>query len=289
MNFRTLLAALATAAAMAGAGPGLAATSPAKPAVKPMQPVAAQAAPAAAPAEEAKADEKPYILGPDDVLDIQVLGRTDFNVRPKIAQDGTIQLPFIGSLSAGNMTTKELAEKIRKELVDKGYFTNPILSVEIVGFSSRYVTVLGEIVRPGQVPVDRPLRLSDILARVGGARDTAAEYLEVRTEDGKVRKWSVKELAKGDPSQDPYIQPGDKIFAPKAELFFVSGAVNQPGTQPYDSELTVRQAIARAGGLNALGSDKSVKVTHKDGTRGKLKLQDKIQPGDVIVIGERLF
>ena len=51
----------------------------------------------------------------------------------------------------------------------------------------------------------------------------------------------------------------------------------------------VAEAIAKGGGLTDIGSDRGVKVTHKDGRVEKLDLDGRIAPGDVIVIGERLF
>ena len=48
-------------------------------------------------------------------------------------------------------------------------------------------------------------------------------------------------------------------------------------------------AVAKAGGLTDVGSEKGIKVTHKDGKVEKPGMQGKILPGDVIVVGERLF
>jgi hypothetical protein len=53
--------------------------------------------------------------------------------------------------------------------------------------------------------------------------------------------------------------------------------------------MTLRMAIGRGGGLTDIGTDKGVKVTHADGKVDRPGLNDKIAPGDVIVIGERLF
>jgi polysaccharide export outer membrane protein len=277
MSVRALLATVMAAAALClTASPALAAAA---------QPAAAQ--PAAAP--DPNGADQPYILGPEDIIDVQVLGRTDFNARPKIAQDGTILLPFIGSTPAANRTTKQLGEEISKLLSEKGYFTNPIVSVEVSGYASRYVTVLGDVIKPGLVPVDRPMHLSELLARVGGVRDTASEFLTVRTARNEERRWSVIELAKGDPANDPWVSPGDKIFAPKAETFYISGEVRAPSAYPLETGMTLRTAIARAGGLTPLGSGGGAKVTHKGGAKGKLKPEDMIAAGDVIVIGEKLF
>ena len=111
----------------------------------------------------------------------------------------------------------------------------------------------------------------------------------LRPESGPERRLSITSLATGDASQDPVVTPGDKIFSPMAEVFYVSGQVKTPGSYPVLAGMTLRMAIAKGGGLTDIGSDRGVKVTHKDGNVEKLDLDGKIAPGDVIVIGERLF
>ena len=253
--------------------------------------VLAQPAPAdqAASAAPAGVSDASYILGPEDVVEVDVIGRADFKAKAKIGQDGNIQLPYIGAVKAANMTSNDLAAEVKKALQAGGYFTNPIMQVDIVEYASRYVTVLGEVNKPGLVPVSRPSHLSDILAQVGGVRDTAADYVTLTPGKGSQRRLAIADLATGGDAADPLIAPGDKVFAPKAEFFYISGQVKAPGTYPLTVDMTLRQAIARGGGLTDLGSDKGVKVTHKGGKPLKVKLDEKIAAGDVIVVGERLF
>lgn len=244
--------------------------------------------PASAPATSALAKQG-YILGSEDVIEVEVLGQSDFKVRAPIGEDGTIKLPYIGSIQAAGKTTDQLSGDISQALISGGYFAHPILSVEIVAYASRYVTVLGEVTSPGLVPIDRPYHLSEILARVGGVRTDSADYLILRPQDGPERRYLISALATGDEAQDPMVSPGDRIFAPVAELFYISGEVKTPGAYPMTTGMTLRMAIGRGGGLTDIGTYRGVKVTHKDGKVDRPGLDDKIAPGDVIVVGERLF
>jgi polysaccharide biosynthesis/export protein len=249
---------------------------------------AAPADPSVAPPASATT-QTPYILGPQDVVEIEVLGQSDFKVRAPIGSDGTIKLPYIGSVTASGKTSDQLSADISQALVAGGYFAHPILSVEIVGFASRYVTVLGDVGSPGLVPIDRPYHLSEILARVGGVRADAADYVILRPQDGPEHQYLVSALITGDESQDPMVAPGDRIFSPTAQLFYISGEVKTPGAFPITTGMTLRMAIGRGGGLTDIGTDHGVKVTHSDGKIDHPGLDDKIGPGDVIVVGERLF
>lgn len=229
-----------------------------------------------------------YVLGRDDVIEVSLLGRNDFGGRARVQADGTIQLPFIGKIAALDHTTAELSDTIRKALQAGGFFSDPVVVVEVSGYASRYVVVLGQVGTPGLVPMNRPYRVSEVVARVGGVRETGADYLVVTSVSGEERKLRVSELATGGPDKDPFVKPGDKIFAPQAESFYIYGKVNSPGAFNLTSQMTVRMAIARGGGLAEGGSDKKIDVT-RDGKKVKVKIDDPVKAGDVLVVGEKLF
>jgi polysaccharide export outer membrane protein len=240
------------------------------------------------PSGIAESASSAYVLGRDDVIEVGLLGRNDFGGRARVQADGTIQLPFVGKLKAADRTTAELADIIRKALQTGGFFADPVVTIEVVGYASRYVTVLGAVGAPGLVPINRPYHLSEILARVGGVRDGGADYIMVRSETGVEKRYLVRDLSTGAIDKDPMVAPGDKIFAPPAEIFYIYGKVNAPGAYALQTGLTVRQAIAKAGGLAESGSDKKIDVT-RGGKKVKLDPSKDVEPGDVLVVGERLF
>ena len=235
------------------------------------------------------APDQGYILGPQDVVEVDVLGQADFKVRAPIGSDGSIELPYVGKVMAANKTTSQLSDDISHALETGGFYSHPILSVQIVAYASRYVTVLGQVGTPGLVPIDRSYHLSEILARVGGLKEDAADYVIVRTPGGPERRYLVSALATGGDNQDPLVPPGDKIFSPRAAVFYISGQVKAPGAYPMITGMTLRMAIGRGGGLTDLGTDHGVKVRDTGGKIVSLGLDDQIAAGEVIVVGERLF
>jgi len=254
-------------------------------------PLAVQAdaqTPAVASAAPTGGPDQSYILGPDDVVQVEVLGRDDFKIQARITQQGTIQLRYIGAVPAANRTTTQLAQDVTNALQAGGYFAHPVVSVDIISYASRYVTVLGQVDHPGLVPIDRNYRVSEVLAKVGGVAADGAVYVILRPMSGAERQLTVKDLATGDLNEDPYVSPGDKIYVPKAEVFYISGQVKAPGAYPIISDMTLLMAISKGGGVTDLGSTGKAKVT-RGGKTIHVKLDDKIEPGDVINIGERLF
>lgn len=279
MRFLTTLAALALAA-LAPIAPAAAQTAPAA------QAPASQSAPAAANAATLRDG---YVIGINDSLDISMVGSEEFRGRVQVQQDGTILLPYVGSLRAQDKTLLQLSKEIAAALTKGGYYVDPAIQVTVAQISSRYVTVLGEVASPGLIPVDRAYRASEMIARVGGIKPNGAETFYLRREGGAEIPLTLEEIARGGDAADPVVNPGDKIFVPEAPTFYIYGQVNAPGTYPIQNKMSLRMALARGGGLTSLGSDKRVTVVRNGEELKKFSLSDPIQKDDVIVVGERFF
>lgn len=260
-------------------------------------PAAAQSLPttpqqrAPAPATQAENDVTAgYVLGADDVVEVSVLGQPEFATRARVRANGTVQLPFIGEHPVAGETALSLSQKVSDRLRAGGYYAKPVVTVEIVSFASRYVIVLGDVGQPGLQPVDRDYRVSEVIARAGGLRDSGADFVILRRETGEELKLPFDKLATGSKDEDPVVRAGDKIYVPSAELFYIYGQVNAPGVYPIKGAgpMTVRKALARGGGVGPSGSTKKIKV-FRNGEEIKVKLDDPIRPGDVVTVGERTF
>jgi len=240
-------------------------------------------------ANSATTASQTYVLGPADVIEVSVLGRTDYTTKGRIEADGTFRVPFLGSIVAANKSPTKLADELAKALDAGGYFNHPVVNVAVQSFASRYVTVLGAVTHPDLVPVDRAYRLSEIMAKVGGAREGGADYVIYTPNGGTPRHIGVMDMGAGDPKDDPYVAAGDKVYVPEADLFYISGQVRSGGAFPIKPNLTFRMAIARAGGLTESGSDKALTLTRGGKKIRHVNLDDIVQPGDNLLIGERLF
>lgn len=264
-----------------------------------LSPAAAQNA--AAPAAQAPASQSApagpgratlqdgYVIGINDALDVGMVGSEEFRGRVQVQQDGTIQLPFIGSLKAQDKTLLQLSREIAAALTKGGYYVDPAIQVSVAQISSRYVTVLGEVASPGLIPVDRAYRASEMIARVGGIKASGAETFFLRREGGAEIPLTLEEIARGGDATDPVVNPGDKIFVPQAPTFYIYGQVNAPGTYPIQNKMNLRMALARSGGLTSLGSDKRITIVRGGNELKKFSLNDPIAEDDVIVVGERFF
>lgn len=289
MRFPAAIAVLIAASGVAF-GPVVAQTS-AAPTTTPTAPPAVVAPAAAQPAAGAERAtlQDGYVVGISDVLDVAMVGSDEFRGRVTVQQDGTIQLPYVGSLKAQDKTLLQLGKEIAAALTKGGYYVDPAIQVTVAQITSRYVTVLGEVGNPGLIPVDRAYRASEMIARVGGLKPSGSQTFFLRREGGAEIALTMEAIARGGDEADPFVNPGDKIFVPEAPTFYIYGQVNAPGTYPMQGDMSLRMALARGGGLTTLGSDKRITVVRKGVELKKFSLSDPILDDDVIVVGERFF
>ncbi len=241
-----------------------------------------------APVAGAPGERDSYVLGKGDTVEVSVLGRSDYSAKVQIQDDGNIALPYINAVPAAGLTVLQLRDNIARSLQSGGYFTNPAVNVAVTGFGSRYVTVLGQVRTPGVVAIDREYRLSEIIARSGGVAAPEIDVITITRADGTSTDVSLSAIATGGPAADPVVRDGDKVFVSPSKTFYIYGQVNAPGVFPVVPNMTIRMAVARAGGLTALGSEKRIKLIRGE-AETKPSLTEALRPGDVLVVGERFF
>lgn len=229
-----------------------------------------------------------YVLGVGDVIDVALVGPGDYQARVQVQTDGAVSLPYIGSIQVKDKTVLQVRDIISRKLLEGGFYKDPVVAVTVASYASRYVVVLGQVGSPGIVPVDRAYRLSELLARVGGARETGADVVTVRRATGEEVSLSIERVAIGGADADPIINPGDKVYVGPAPTFYIYGQVRSAGNFRVMPGMTVRMALGQSGGLTDRGSEKKIKV-FRGGKEIRADLSTQIQGGDVVVVGERFF
>lgn len=267
-------------------------TEPAAPAASTLPAPAAAVPSATATAAGPSSGDRSYILGVGDAIEVSVLGRTDFNTRARVGTDGSVILPLLGAVQAINRSPGQLADEVRLALEKGGYYSQPAVRIDVVGVASRFITILGSIGSPGLMALDRQYHLSEVVARAGGRTGSGADYVLLTRGNAAPLKFKIADLATGSGDKDPVVESGDRIYVPPAEneVFYITGAVKAPGAYPAAADLTVRIALARAGGLGDTGSEGKISINRK-GTQMKGVKPDttKVEPGDIITVGEKLF
>ncbi len=245
------------------------------------------------------ADAPPnYRLGPGDSIRISVFQNPDLTLETRVSEDGSITYPLVGKVAIGGLDLGSAERKVAKALLDGGFLKNPQVSIQLMEVLGNKVSVLGQVNKPGTFPlVSTNIRLSQAIADAGGVTATGDERVIVTgSRGGKPfrKEVDVDALFRDNrPDQDIVLEGGDAIYVPRAPTFYIYGEVTKPGNYRIERGMTMRQAIAEAGGLTSRGTERRLRVVRPNaqGVSEKVAtdLNDPVAPGDVIYVNESLF
>jgi polysaccharide biosynthesis/export protein len=214
-----------------------------------------------------------YKIGPKDLLEITVLGVQEINkLVVRVSEEGRITLPLLGQVGVGDLTKFEVEKKLAG-LAGEKIVLKPQVTVHILEYLSRRVSVVGAVEKPGPFELLGRRTVLSVLSEAGGlTRDAGDEIIVIRQlpggESAPIRISIDGLFIKGDPKLNLVLEPGDVINVPidKAVLIYVFGQVKNPGAlQVKRSSLpTLTQAIAQAGGFTDRANKKKVQIRRKD-------------------------
>ena len=173
-----------------------------------------------------------YRIQAGDELSIVFPFNAELNYRGIVPPDGTLTMPFVGTLSAAGLSVPQLSVGIDKALASNKITADAHASVSIVQ-SAAHVFVGGQVGKPGVVPLQAGMSVMQAIIAAQGLNDMARSgevVLIRRSPDGRpmLRTIDVDALTqRGDSSQDVLLQASDTIFVPKSSVAEVDQWVNQ--------------------------------------------------------------
>lgn len=157
--------------------------------------------------------EENYRIAPLDTLNIRVFKMTDLTGDYEVDLTGKISMPLIGEVSAIDMTTAELDQRLTAKLGEK-YLQNPDVSVGIKSSTRRSVTVDGSVTKSGTFPVNGPTSLIQAIAAAGGTTENAnPRRVAIFRQIGGQRQaaaFDLTSIRRGE-APDPQVYAGDII------------------------------------------------------------------------------
>jgi polysaccharide biosynthesis/export protein len=163
-------------------------------------------------------DNKSYVIGENDVLDIDVWKEKEISRQIPVRPDGKISLPLIGEIQASGLTPLQLQDNITQQL--KAYIDNPEVTVIVDDPRSHQFNIVGQVARPGTYPLSEAMTVLDAIAEAGGFKDFAKEtkIYVLRPAQGGIRVrilFNYKKVIRGDDLQENVtLKPGDTIVVP---------------------------------------------------------------------------
>lgn len=165
-----------------------------------------------------------YVIGNGDQVTVQILGTEGPTVTEFVRPDGKISFPNYGDIQAEGKTTEALRAELEEAFKAPPLgLKKPKVYVSVHSFTSKQVTVLGQVLRPGRYPYTGPMRVTDLLGLTNGLQDltSAREALLFREVEGKTKIYEIKIsdfLKKGDFTTNFYVRPGDIVYVPRSGL-----------------------------------------------------------------------
>jgi polysaccharide export outer membrane protein len=169
-----------------------------------------QGAPAAA-STPVLAIAKDYRIGPNDLLEVEVLDIDNMKRTVRVNAAGAVSLPLIGATPVAGLTSQEAEDRIADKYREK-YLQNPQVSVFIKEFTTERITVEGAVAHPGMFPLAGQMTLLRALALAGGFGPIAnpREVMLFRRNEKQGQVFDVEQIRSGK-TEDPAIRGDDLI------------------------------------------------------------------------------
>lgn len=230
-------------------------------------------------------------IGPNDLIGVEVYDSPELSGPVRVDGNGMIRLPMLkNTISANGLLPSQLEIVIANALKSGNVLVDPVVTVTVVEYQSRPVSVMGAVKNPLIFQVSHPTTLLEALARAGGITKSAGPNIlvthSIAGQDGKslqatqtIATRSLIDAA--DPSLNIQLQGGDTILVPQARDIYVLGNVKKPGAFPVqdNGKTTVLQALALAEGLTP-DAHKVAYIYRKDGSGAKQEIP--VQLGQIV-------
>jgi polysaccharide export outer membrane protein len=161
-------------------------------------------------------------IGAEDLLEVTVFEAPELSRAVRVAGDGTISLPVLGSVQAAGLAPTELATAVEGRLRGT-YMVDPHVAVELKEARSRPVYVLGAVKKPGAIPLDGSERLTVLraLALGEGLQSNASGGRAFIIRNAGDRRLEIPvdiDQVIAGKNLDPVLEPNDIVYVPNSPV-----------------------------------------------------------------------
>jgi polysaccharide export outer membrane protein len=158
-----------------------------------------------------------YVIGPGDLLSIDVWKEKELSKQVSVRLDGKISLPLVNDVQAAGLTSTELRSQLTEKYKD--FVDVPEVSVTVLESRSKRIYLLGKVAKPGEYPMQKNMTVVQAISLAGGLAEWAdsSDVKLIRKIKGTEKTFKVDydAIVSGeDLSQNVLLQPDDTIFVP---------------------------------------------------------------------------
>ena len=199
-----------------------------------------------------------YILGPADIITINLTDTDDLDNSYEIDPDGMIDLPFIGKVKIDSLTVDE-AQNILKQILSD-FYRNPDLQINIEEYNSSKVYIVGAVRNQITINLDqKPIKLIEAAIQANFNPNAADKLLGTKgflRRDNQLYKINLNNtFANLDDRENFFLKKDDVVFIDRnSDSIHVFGEVTKPGEYYPNKNYSLTELISTAG-LNQLTSN----------------------------------
>jgi len=200
-------------------------------------------------------------IGDNDLLGVTVYDAPPLTGSVRVSEEGNIRLPMVKQpIRAAGLYPKDLEKKIAAVLVKDHLLVDPIVTVTIMEYDSRPITVAGAVNSPVTFQAMGPVTLLDAISRAGGLTANAGSEILISSpapgSGGKnttlIQRVPVTDLFdNASPALNIDLHGGEVVRVPEAGRVYVVGDVKKPGYYYVTggSQSSIMKALAFSNGL----------------------------------------
>ena len=188
-----------------------------------------------------------YRIKKGDTVLIAVIGQPEYTHSAQVREDGRIGY-FGGDLDVAGQTVEMVNQQIREFLVSENLVRNPVVMVSPV-LQESGVFVGGAVKVPGRYPISSTdIGLYRAIALAGGMAENADHQVVQLIRTDVPQKVEIYDLSPTHPYRDIHVNVNDLVFVMPLSAVEVQGQVQTPGSFFIRGQISIEEALARAGG-----------------------------------------
>ena len=207
-----------------------------------------------------------YLLGPGDVLNVQMTGQVDQQMQLTVDRSGAISVPGLGSVHVAGLPYAQLNSFLTQQLGK--LYRNFTINAQLGSLRTIQVFVLGQARNPGTFTISSLSTLTNAIFASGGPSPQGSlRDIQVKRDGVTIDHFDLYDLLlRGDKTKDVSLVTGDVIFIPfVGPQVAVVGSVDDPAIYELKGGSTAGTTIAEAirmagGGETAVAGGSTVRL-----------------------------
>ena len=210
-----------------------------------------------------------YLMGPGDSIRVQLFGKESAQFELQVSNEGLIQVPNLGPMSAVGLSYSELKQQLTERYNEQVIGVTPTISMGELRTIQVYI--VGEAYQPGAYVVSALSSITNALFASGGVNEVGSlRHIELKRGGKTISEFDLYDLLVfGRTAQDMRLQQGDVIFIPIVKkLVSIDGSVRRPAIYEAKDNDDMASMVNIAGGLLPTAAASSLQIARSTPAKG---------------------